>query len=400
MTGEIRIPASGELGAEIMLVAWRKNRGDTVKRGEIVAEIEADKGLLEIEAVESGVLGEVLKGEGESCTPGEVIGTILEEGAESSKPAAPAKAGQVKAVPAARRLAAERGIPLEGIDGTGPDGVITAGDVEAAGGETQPGDTAAGAQTEPPAVPSSEQRQSAEPPPGETGDIPVELSFNQRLVLSAVERSNREIPTVRFSTVIDMSRAMQEKEALGVRYDALYLHALGKVLLRHPSFLRYCTGSAGEGVSVYQRKRCNVALAVAQKDRLYTPAIRDVDRKTPEEIEEEIENTVWDIVDGTWKNDREPGGEGCLLLSNLGMYPVSNFDALVYPGQSSALSVGQIEETTVVSGGGIHIAPLCTVTIAIDHRIVNGRDAAEFLKDLKRILETGKVKPDKKERSS
>jgi pyruvate dehydrogenase E2 component (dihydrolipoamide acetyltransferase) len=373
MTGEIRIPASGELGAEIMLVAWRKNRGDTVKRGEIVAEIEADKGLLEIEAVESGVLGEVLKGEGESCTPGEVIGTILEEGAESSNPAAPAEAGQVKAVPAARRLAAERGIPLEGIDGTGPDGVITAGDVEAAGGERQP---------------------------GETKDIPVELSFNQRLVLSAVERSNREIPTVRFSTVIDMSRAMQEKEALGVRYDALYLHALGQVLLRHPSFLRYCTGSAGEGVSVYQRKRCNVALAVAQKDRLYTPAIRDVDRKTPEEIEEEIENTVWDIVDGTWKNDREPGGEGCLLLSNLGMYPVSNFDALVYPGQSSALSVGQIEEKTVVSGGGIHIAPLCTVTIAIDHRIVNGRDAAEFLKDLKRILETGKVKPDKKERSS
>jgi pyruvate/2-oxoglutarate dehydrogenase complex dihydrolipoamide acyltransferase (E2) component len=392
MTGEIRIPASGELGTEIMLVAWRKNRGDTVKRGEIVAEIEADKGLLEIEAVETGVLGEVLKGEGESCTSGEVIGTILGEGGETSKPAAP-----VKAVPAARRLAAERGLSLENIDGTGPDGIVTAGDVENAAANSRPDrkQAAAGAQTGPGAAPPSEQHAG-----GETGDIPVELSFNQRLVLGAVERSNREIPTVRFSTVIDMSRAMQEKETLGVRYDALYLHALGKVLLRHQSFLRYCTGGAGEGVSVYQRRRCNVALAVAQKDRLYTPVIRDIDRKTPEEIEEEIEDTVWDIVDGTWKNDREPGGEGCLLLSNLGMYPVSNFDALVYPGQSSALAVGQIEERTVVSGGGIHIAPLCTVTIAIDHRIVNGRDAAEFLKDLKRILETGKVKPDRQEKSS
>lgn len=380
MKSEIRVPASEELGSDITLVVWHKKSGDTVERGEVVAEIEADKGLLEIEAVESGTLGEIIKREGETCEPGEVIGTI--------KQSLPDKTPQtaVKAAPAARRLAAESGVSLEEIGGTGPDGLITVHDVEqAAAGK-------AGAGAEKPAESQLSTKSSA----AGAGDIPVELSFNQRLVFGAVERSNREIPTVRFAAAINMARAMKEKESLGVRYDALYLHAVGQVIMRHRSFLRYCVRGTGNSLSVYQRGRCNVALAVAQKERLYTPAFKDVDRKSPEEIEEEIEDTVWKIVEGSWKSDKEPGGEGCMLLSNLGMFPVTHFDALVYPGQSAALAIGQIEEKAVVSEGGINVLPVCTATIAIDHRIVNGKDAAEFLQDLKRLLETGDVKPNRK----
>jgi pyruvate dehydrogenase E2 component (dihydrolipoamide acetyltransferase) len=343
MTEEIRIPPAVEGGKDIIIFRWLYTAGAFVEEGDVLAEVEADKGVVDITATSSGVLVKILKSEGEICSPGEPIAEVRLSSADESSHQPEGAYNPSFADP---RMA----------------------DIE------HPADL------------------HIAPP----GDVPYELSANQQLVRRAVEKSNRDTPVVRFASHIFMERPLRMKKELGVRFDALYLHFLGQTLLRHPEFLRYCYAGPGSRIYAYQRETVDVSFAVAQKERLYTPAVKEVDKKSPKEIDAEMEELIWDIAEGAWRPPASTRPDGCMLLSNLGMFPVTYFDALIYPGQSSSLAVGQIEERLVPVDGEPAVRKMCTAVIAIDHRILNGKDAAVFLQDFKRIIENGTAQGKKK----
>jgi len=361
MPFEIRVPSSGELGEDITLTAWRKKVGDTVERGDVIAEIEADKGVLEIEAVVAGTLGSISVEEGSSVEPGTVIGTIqTEETAAGSRK---------KAAPAARRKAREAGVDLDEIPGTGPGGVVTRADAE-----TYLGTSGAPAGAE------------SDTGSGVTG--PEVLTPNRRSVIRTVTESHREIPAVRFAATVSMERALRVKRKGDFLWDSLFVRAAAGVIEKMPVFTGYL-GPDGEegpaGIRIEHREKINIAFALGRGGELYAPVVRDACRLGLEEIDRGIREHVKRAETGRFTN--KDFAEGCFLISNLGKYGLDWFEAMVYPGHSAALSFGAVVEKPVVIDGGIHVKPVMEIVLAADHRVVNGIQAAEYLKAFKEYLE-------------
>ncbi len=370
MPFEIRVPSSGELGEDITLTAWRKKVGDTVERGDVIAEIEADKGVLEIEAVVAGTLGSISVEEGSSVEPGAVIGTIqTEETAAGSRK---------KAAPAARRKAREAGVDLDEIPGTGPGGVVTRADAE-----TYLGTSGAPAGAE------------SDTGSGVTG--PEVLTPNRRSVIRTVTESHREIPAVRFAATVSMERALRVKRKGDFLWDSLFVKAAAGVIEKMPVFAGYIepigeggSAPAGDslangGVTIRRRTAVNIAFALGRGGELYAPVVRDAGRLGLEEIDRGIRELVKRAETGRFTN--KDFAEGCFLISNLGKYGLDWFEAMVYPGHSAALSFGAVVEKPVVIDGGIHVKPVMEIVLAADHRVVNGIQAAEYLKAFKEYLE-------------
>jgi pyruvate dehydrogenase E2 component (dihydrolipoamide acetyltransferase) len=424
MSFEIRVPSSGELGDEITLVAWRKKRGDSVERGDVLAEIEADKGVLEIEAVVEGTLGSITVEEGASVEPGAVIGIIRteedEEGdagvvpessgeataagpepqsaaaspkpdhtvpetspkpstpagtqrpastqgpAEKERPSAGGRRG--KAAPIARRMAREAGIDLEDIPGTGPGGIITRTDAEAYIGTSG-------------AAPAAGTVKGA-------GPGRENLTPNRKSVIRTVTASHREIPSVRFAATVSMERALGVKRNGGFLWDSLFVKAASEVIGEMPVFTSFVVPAGGEGpagIRIEARGGVNIAFALGRGEVLYAPVVRSADSLSLGEIDRRIRGYVERAETGRFS--RDDFAEGCFLISNLGKYGLDWFEAMVYPGHSAALSFGAVQEKPIVLDGGIHVKPVMEIVLAADHRIVNGIQAAEFLQAFKEYLE-------------
>lgn len=368
----IKMPDLGTNVDEVKLLAWLVEEGDTVERGDFLAEIETDKATGELESVAEGVLlkqvveagatvqtGDILAYVGK---PGEAVPDVgsgpeqVEDGDEQNKPAQPT-AKRPRVSPTVRNLAKKLGVDLAAVEGTGQRRAITREDVLRA------------SEADVPETPSA----------GET------LSRSQSAVARAVLRSVREIPHLRIAATADMTSAerirTQHAEAgTRISYDAIFLKAMAGAVQAVP-----LVAARLDGDRVVRPEGIHIALAIGVENDLYLPVIRDVDSKDLAALQSEIEDLASQARAGTLKPEHMTGG--CMTLSNLGMYPIESFDAIIFPEHSAILAVGAVQRRPVAVGDHVQIRPVATLNLAVDHRLINGRIAAEFIARAKGILE-------------
>jgi pyruvate dehydrogenase E2 component (dihydrolipoamide acetyltransferase) len=358
MAEKLIVPESGELGDEIILLSWLKTEGEMVKAGEQIAEIEAQKGTLEIEAPVEGCLIARIVEEGDSVFPGDILGYLGNPGEEipvepgavaAAEPAAepskkPSKQQQtaVKIMPAARKRAKELGIDTSAIAGSGPGNMITAADIERAAQENL-------------------------------------LTKNQRAVAGTVIKSHGSIPPIHLTIDIDMTKAKRIQEQ-GVRFDALLIKTASAMIESHPKFARVM-----ENGVVRELPFTGIGYALSVGGDLFTPIVADPLNKSLKEIDAEIDILIDQVFEGTIPARKLKGFT--LLMSNLGMYDINSFDAIIPPGASAAIAFGAIRDIPAVVEGKIVVRPIMTATLTIDHRVLNGADGAKFLAWYKKRLE-------------
>ena len=402
------MPRLSDSMEEGTILKWLKSDGDEVARGEPLAEIETDKATLTYESDGAGVLsivaaaGETLPigtviarlegaSNGASAPAGEEVAAPPPPAPESASPAsppaaapAPATAGRVKASPLARRIARERGIDLHTITGTGPGGRIVKADVEHA----EPG--------EPPPAPAPAAAPAAPPPPPPAapavtgtakGDVTVqELTRMQQLIARRMAESKATVPEFTLRSEIDMEGCVAlraELKALGGEvpsYNDMVVKACALALREFPR----ANGSYRDG-RFELHSRVNVGVAVAAPDALVVPTVFDADRKSLREIGRETRVLAERVRAGTVTPPELSGGT--FTVSNLGMYGVTDFTAVINPPQAAILAVGALAPRAVVRDGELVARHTMGVTLACDHRILYGADAAQFLARIRALLE-------------
>jgi len=363
MATPIKIPDIGTTVDHVRLIRWLKEEGDEVERGEPICEVETDKAASELESVAAGVLLRQTAPEDSEVEQGEVIGYVGAPGeeapAEEDEPRQPSPAppSSPKVPPLIRNLAEREGVDLSTVVGTGPGDRITRADVLAAKGA------------------------------GDAGALPRELSPNQRAVGRAVAQGQRE--SVPFSLVcrIDMTAALQVRERLAsetggpVPLDPIFIHALSRVL---PAFPEFMSRLAGDVVTV--AAEVNIGFLAALKKGLVTLVVENADRLSPAEVHREVRRRLFRAARG--KAPLGAASQACFTISNLAKYPVHSFHAVLPPGQSAILAIGAVEDAPVLCEGQFRAAPLCHVTLTVDHRLINGSEAGRFLARLKEVMET------------
>ena len=374
MATEIKMPDLGTTVDSVTLLKWLKQEGDPVQRGESLCEVETDKAVSELESVGQGILLRQLVTEGTEIASGETIAYVGKPGesapeakaespkkaeSTSEKPVSAKAAGALKVPPLIRNLAKREGVDLATVTPTGPGGKITREDVMRAKGSPAPAaaPTTAGA-----------------------------LSANQRAVAKRISQSHREIVTISLNGRIEMSAAIRLRGQLKesghkVSYDAIFLFAVSRSLKAFPRFGCHLVGQEELAVA----DGMHLGLAVSIGEELYTPTIRDPASKSVVEIDSEVQSLIPKAREGRLSLAEMTGA--CLTVSNLGMYPVRSFNVIIPPGQSAALAIGAIEETILIVDGKIRSEPVACVTLSVDHRVINGRQAGEFLAALKEFME-------------
>ena len=402
MSSQVTLPRLGQGMESGTIVRWLKSEGDRVEKGEPLYELDTEKVTQEVEADASGVLLRILAKEGEEIDVGKAVAVIGEEGEEVAEaepepeaevepeavsesedgspeevetPATPEPqvpesiedGGRVKASPLARRIARERGIELSAISGTGPEGRIVAEDVERA--EKAPA---------PAAAPAA--------PPGEVESIPL---TGMRKTIARRMTEAWEAPAFQIAMTADMTAAIRLREKLVERMaegDAkpTYSDILAKVcavaLMRHRA-----VNALFAGDEIQIQPTANVGFAVAVPDGLVVPVLRSAETKAIPQLAAERAEVVGRIRDGKLRQEDLEGGS--FTISNLGMYGVQRFVAVLNPPQAAILAVGAIEERAVVTDGELAVRPVMELTLTCDHRSVDGATASDFLRTVKQFLE-------------
>lgn len=418
MATEITMPKLSDTMTDGSFIGWRKNVGDRIERGEVIAEVETDKAVMELEAFASGVLLKTMAKGGETVPVGTVLGLIGEPGeltAEATPaPEAPVQAAPVaeappvakagpgaavvppgrpspvshepeeheKASPLVRRLAREQGIDLTRIQGSGPEGRILQEDLQAF---TAQHEEKSASPPEPPPVAEARADQA---PSGQPQAIAASSAMRQAIA-ATVSRSWQEIPHFSVTVEIAMEACREVVRELkgsenAVGYNDLVLKACAAALGPFPLLLGNPVGSlAGAGAGAGSDIHIN--FAVALPDGLLMPVIRNCQNLTPAGIARETARLADKARSGRLTSEELSGGR--FSVSNLGMYAVDEFNALIMPGQVAILAVGAVAERAVVRNGQVIAAPTMRVTLSSDHRVVDGAYAAAFLAELRRILE-------------
>ena len=406
---ELIMPQMGYDMQEGTVVRWLKSEGATVQVGEPIAEIETDKAVVEFESDASGVLHKILVPEGTTVPVGQAIAVVGVEGEviaeipteepspaveaptppESAAPpvgalaptdeapAAPTPTREIRATPVARRLAEERGLDLSLVAGTGPGGRITKDDVLAFSGA--PAEPVAPSAPAPP-VPRPEATSAGELMP---------LSRMRQQIARVTVRSKREKPHFYVSSEIDMTRAMEarqqinqalEAEGIRVTVNDLVIKACVEALKRHPKFNAFLQDDG-----LQMNEPINVGVAIAEEEGLIVPAIMDCANKSLREIAIASKDLAERAQRGTLHPQEYTGGT--FAISNLGMFDVSSFVAIIQPPQTAVLAVGAVSKRPVVRDDQVTIAQMMTATLSADHRIVDGAEGARFIVEVKRLLE-------------
>jgi pyruvate dehydrogenase E2 component (dihydrolipoyllysine-residue acetyltransferase) len=391
---EVILPRLGQGMESGTIVRWLKSEGEAVEKGEPLFELDTDKVTQEVEAEASGVLLKIAVSEGE-VPVGRTVAFIGKEGedvpetaaaepapapAKEEKPAEPEPSaepapsepsgnGRIKASPLARRLARERGIDLASLSGTGPEGRIVAEDVER--GE-------AGAQ-----IPASTVVQ-AKVPAGEVER--VELT-NIRKTIARRLTAAWEIPVFQLQAPADMSRVnalvakLRERDPdVRVTVTDVLTKVCAHALMRHREVNAEWTDEA-----ILRHPSANVGIAVAAPQGLIVPVIRNADRLSLAEIAAVRGDLVGRARDNKLRAEDLEGGT--FTISNLGMYAVEKFTAVLNPPQAAIVAVGATEDRVVAVGGEPTVRPMLTLTATFDHRAVDGAPAAAFLQTVKESLE-------------
>jgi pyruvate dehydrogenase E2 component (dihydrolipoamide acetyltransferase) len=398
MATPLRMPDLGTVEGDVTLVRWLKAEGDEVSLGEPLFEVETDKGVSEVEAAIAGKLVKKLVADGSKAGAGEPIAMIRRPGepeepaaaSASPRPAAAAvapvthAARSASAAPAApampvapvvRALAEKYGVDLARVKGTGPGGRIVREDVLRA--------RDAGARPAATAAPAPRRAAPAATPAGP----PAPMTPRQAVVARKVSQSHREKPTYRVTALVDMGTAIAERErakaaASSISWDAVLVRACAIAIAELPVFRSWLKA---EEVAVHPG--VDIAVAIGIGDDLAIPAVRNPASKSLAAITAEI-SSLAKKAEALSLTPQEVEGS-CFLVSNLGMFPVDSFDAIIYPEHSAALAVGAVTPTPVSDGTRIWVAHLARLTLSVDHRLINGRMAARLIARVKQILEHG-----------
>ena len=397
MAYEVVMPQMGADMKEGTLIRWLKNEGDEVKRGETIAEIETDKANIEIEAFEGGVFIKTLAQPGDIVAVGQVIALVGAADEDISKyeavripepamagvarPAAapPAAAtapareaarhgdGRVRASPVARRMAEEKGIDLAKVRGTGPEGRVTREDVESF------------LQTQ--AVPPEKPEEAPEAPP-------VAMSRMRQAIARRMTQSKREAPHYYVTVDVEMTEAQRLRSQLNatlgegthISVNDLLVKASAKALQRYPMFNAWFVD--GE---VRQQEAQNVCIAIALAEGLIAPAVLDCGRKSILEIAQASRSLADRARSGSLKPEEYSGGT--FTVSNLGMFGIEELIAIIQPPQTAILGVGRVKSQPVARDGAVEVAEVMTLALSGDHRVTDGAQGAQFLGEIKRLLE-------------
>jgi pyruvate dehydrogenase E2 component (dihydrolipoamide acetyltransferase) len=431
MAVDITMPRLSDSMEEGTVLRWMKSVGDEVKRGDELVEIETDKANMTYEATDEGVLLEILAEEGSTLPIGEPIARIGEAGEatsngapkreqarqEEEKQPAPAPApaatqervapstpadgdGRVKASPVARRMARELDVQLDQVQGSGPGGRIVKADVEAAAGSTQAAPAAAPA-------PQAPRAERAPTPETAKGEVQVEeLTRIQSTIARRMAESKATIPHFYLSMEIDMTEAvklrarLKEVAAGGGGAAAAGAEPGRASPLAVPTFNDMVVKACARALRDFPRangayrdgrlelySRVNVGVAVAAQDALVVPTIFDADMKSLGEIAARSREMAGKVREGRITPPELSGGT--FTVSNLGMFGISNFSAVINPPQAAILAVGALEPKAVVDRDTRRVAvrDMMGVTLACDHRILYGADGAQFLGRVRDLLQ-------------
>jgi pyruvate dehydrogenase E2 component (dihydrolipoamide acetyltransferase) len=429
MSINILMPALSPTMTEGKLAKWHVKVGDAVSSGQVICEIETDKATMEVEAVDEGKIGQIVVPEGaEGVKVNAVIAVLLEEGetevakaaapaaappaapaaapapaaakpaaspsaaapasapapAAASAPAATASGGaRIFASPLAKRIAAEKGINLATLKGSGPNGRIVKADVENA----KPGAAPAAAPAPRPAAapaPSAGQPVFVAP-----GDTRVAHTSVRKVIARRMLESKQTVPHFYLTVELEIDallaarqaiNAVTEKKGAKVSVNDMVIKACAKALRDHPE----CNASWTEDEMI-QYGAVDISVAVATDRGLITPIVRNADLKGLAQISSEMKDLAARAKIGKLKLEEFQGGG--FTISNLGMFGVKDFAAIINPPQAMILAVGAGEERAVVRNGQVVVRNMMNCTLAVDHRVVDGAMGAQYLQTLRSYIE-------------
>jgi pyruvate dehydrogenase E2 component (dihydrolipoamide acetyltransferase) len=428
MAIELKMPALSPTMEEGTLAKWLVKEGDTVASGDILAEIETDKATMEFEAVDEGVVTKILVPEGTDGvkvgTPIALIGGEGEEAAAPAQaaapaaekpaapapkaeapsapapapvetPAAPAQAAaapkadgdRIKASPLARKLAQAQGIDLSALKGSGPGGRIVRADLGSQAGGTAP------AQPQARAPIAAAPAPAAAPTQPFSTDIPheaVKLSNMRKTIARRLTEAKREIPHIYLTVDVRLDELLKLRGELNaglasrkikLSVNDLLIKALGVALSQVPE----CNVSfTPDQLIMY--KRADVAVAVSIPGGLITPIVTDAASKSVSKISQEIGELAGRAKEGKLAPHEYQGGTAS--LSNMGMFGIKQFDAVINPPQAMILAVGAGEKRPWVEGDALTVATVMSITGSFDHRAIDGADGARLMKTLKELIES------------
>jgi pyruvate dehydrogenase E2 component (dihydrolipoamide acetyltransferase) len=416
----ILMPALSPTMEEGKLAKWLKAEGDTITSGDIIAEIETDKATMEIEAVDEGTLGKIVVAEGaEGVLVNAVIAVLLEEGEDASAidaapaaaapalaapaeapaaapaatpaaPAAPVAASgeRVFASPLARRIAADKGLDLSVVKGSGPHGRIVKADVEgavAAPVATAPSAATVAAATAP-AGPSTEMVQKMY---ADREHEEVTLDGMRKIIAARLTEAKSTIPHFYLRRSIELDALLKLRGQMNARAEkrGIKLSVNDYIIKASALALQQVPGcnAVWAGDRVLQFKASDVAVAVAIEGGLFTPVLRDADTKSLSVLSAEMKDLAGRARERKLAPHEYQGGS--FAISNLGMMGIENFDAVINPPHASILAVGAGVATPVVKDGALAIATVMSVTLSVDHRVIDGALGAQFLDAFKGYME-------------
>ena len=418
----ILMPALSPTMTEGNLARWLKQEGDSVAPGDVIAEIETDKATMEVEAVDEGTLGKILVAEGAEEVPVNTpIAVLLEDGEDASAldgfdtvgasggaeaassepeaapetksvekpaaapqvaaaPAAPEKGDRVFATPLARRMADQQGIDITFVAGSGPHGRIVKADIEAyaAGGARS---TAAAQVTS-----------GAQIIAGAEGEAEYELikpSNMRKVIATRMTKSKQQVPHFYLTVDCEIDKLLEARKELNARakdgefkisVNDMVIKASAAALMEVP---RANAGWSDEGIRLY--KQADISVAVAIDDGLVTPIVRRAESKGMRRISEEMGDLAARAREGKLMPEEYQGGT--FTISNLGMFGVKHFEAVINQPQGAILAVGAGEQRPVVRDGELAVATVMSLTLSVDHRALDGAIGAQFLSVLKGLIE-------------
>lgn len=415
MAFDIKMPQLSDTMDSGKILEWKKNEGDSIKRGDILAEVETDKANLEIESFNEGVLLKVIVPAQASADVGQIIAVIGQPGEEvsissnppsngASTPATPTATPQasnaqpaptisspsstrIKASPLARKLAEQQNVDLGSLQGSGPAGRIIKQDVERAG---------SGASTSPASSPvvqsSSSQQQPAQSTPTIPSSAPAAgqlqaLSKMRETIARRMQESVREAPHFYTTVSINMQEVLRLRaimktrdEYKGVSVNHFIIKAAAYGLANEPRV--NCAMRDGQ---LYNPGQINIGVITAIEDGLLIPVIRDANQLSLQDVAFEARAAVERARAGRPNSSDLTGGT--FSISNMGMFDVESFTAIINPGQGAVLAVSSVKEEPIVRDGQVTVGSMMKVTLSVDHRIIDGIMSANFLKFFKQGLE-------------
>jgi pyruvate dehydrogenase E2 component (dihydrolipoamide acetyltransferase) len=407
---EILMPALSPTMTEGNLAKWTVKEGDTVESGDVIAEIETDKATMEVEAVDEGVVGKILVPDGTAeVAVNQVIALLLEEDEDPEnlndyKPSGPAANTQgaaeepaqeeqaepqvtpstapttvasgerVKASPLARRIAEQKGVSLAGLTGSGPHGRIVKADVENAKAGAAP--ATAGA-----AAPIAGRN------PQETTEIPV--STMRGVIAKRLLESKQEVPHFYLTIDLEIDQLLAARKQINEAADGAFKVSVNDMVVKAVAMgLRDvpAANASWGGDKIIQYNNVDISVAVAIDGGLITPIVKNADQKTLSTMSNELKDLINRAREGKLQPHEFQGGG--FSISNLGMFGIKQFQAIINPPQSCILAIGSGEKRVVVGDNGeFKAVNMMTVSLSSDHRVVDGAVGAQFLAAFKRYIE-------------